>query len=103
MTELIVRDLLPTQFKRMDEVVKAELRGDSALQAAGFPKSLSGVVADRAASAVLGVLQIDAFELLASAWAKARELHEYSTAAGKHPPDEVATLFLGEHELAAEL
>ena len=102
MTELTLRDLLPTEFKRMDEVVKSELHRDSALQKA-FPTALTGVVADKAAGAVLGVLNIDVFGLLAGAWAMARELHPYSTAAGKHPPDETATLFLGEHELAAEL
>lgn len=103
MAELTVRDLLPTRFKRLDEVVEAEVQRDNALHTAGFPKALTGVVAERAASTVGGVLNIDVFELMAGAWAKARELHEYSTAAGKHPPEETSTLFLGEHELAAQL
>ncbi len=103
MTELTVRDLLPTRFEHMDEAIKGELTDNSALQTAGFPKALTGAVADRAAGAIAGALDVDVFEILAGAWAKARELHEYSTAAGKHPPGETSTVFLGEHELAAEL
>jgi hypothetical protein len=103
MPDLTVRDLLPTKFKRMDEVVEDELRRDGALRAARYPNGLNVVVADRATNAVAEVLDIDVFEILAGAWAKARELHEYSTSVGKHSSEETATLFLGEHELSADL
>lgn len=100
---LTVRDLLPARLKRMDEVVKGEIGRDAALKTAGFPLGLSGQIADRTAQAVTGALKIDVIELLAQAWAKAWELHEYSESAGKHSPDEVSTLFLGEHKLTQDL
>jgi len=100
---LTVRDLLPSRLKKMDDAVKGEIRGDAALKAGGFPLALSGTIADRTAAAVAQTLDVDVIGLLAHAWAKAWELHEYSAEVGKHPPDEVNTLFLGEHELSQEL
>lgn len=100
---LTVRDLLPSRLKKMDDAVKGEIGGDAALKAAGFPMALSGAIADRTADAVAKTLDVDVVGVLAHAWAKAWELHEFSEAAGKHPSDEVDTLFLGEHELSQEL
>jgi hypothetical protein len=100
---LTVRDLLPSHLKKMDEAVKGELERDASLKTAGFPLGLSGKIADQTADAVAKTLDVDVIELLARGWAKAWELHEYSEAAGKHPPNEVDTLFLGEHDLRHEL
>jgi hypothetical protein len=44
------------------------------------------------------VLNIDAFELIAKAWASARELHEYANTTD-HPPGHVEIVHLGEHTL----
>jgi hypothetical protein len=100
---LTVRDLLPTRLRKMDDAVKGEIRDDAALQAAHFPLVLSGSIADKTAEAVANTLNVDVIGVLAHAWSKAWELHEYSEAAGKHPSDEVDTLFLGTHELSQEL
>lgn len=100
---LKVRDLLPTRLNGMEKAVTGEIRRDADLKLAGFPLPLSGEIADRTAEEVTKVLDVDVIGLLAHAWAKAWELHEYSLGAGKHPPEEVTTLSLGKHELSQEL
>jgi len=100
---LTVRDLLPDDWQAMDKAVGDALRDDSALQKAHFPPALSSAVANRVMGAVVGALDVKVLGLLADAWAKAREVHQYRTPDATHPPDATTTLFLGEHELSADL
>jgi hypothetical protein len=101
--ELTVRDLLPDDLQAMDKAVGDALRNDPALQKAHLPGGLTGPIADRVAGAVVGVLDVKILSLLADAWAKAREIRQYRTPDATHPADATTTLFLGEHELSADL
>ena len=101
--EMTVRDLLPDDWRAMDKTVGDALRDDPALQKAHFPAGVSGAISNRVAGAVAGVLDVKILTLLANAWAKAREVHQYRTPDATHPADATTTLFLGEHELSADL
>jgi hypothetical protein len=101
--ELTVRDLLPADMHAMDKTVGDALRDDPALQKAHLPGGLTGPIADRVVGAVTGVLNVKILTLLADAWAKAREIRGYRTPDATHPADTTTTLFLGEHELSADL
>lgn len=100
---LTVRDLLPADLQAMDKSVADALRDNPELQKAHFPAGVSGAIANRVTGAVAGVLDVKILTLLADAWAKAREVHQYRTPDASHPVDATTTLFLGEHELSADL
>jgi hypothetical protein len=99
---LRVCDLLPARLDRLDARLKREQAGNAALAKSDLGGMALGVVGEKADEAIRGVLGIDLFGVLAQAWAKARELHEYADVA-KHPPDEISTVFLGDHALTAAL
>ncbi|HVN00404.1 MAG TPA: hypothetical protein VMT68_09330 [Caulobacteraceae bacterium] len=97
-----VRDLLPPSFRRMDEAMDRAQREDPEFKTKVLPGMALGVAGERASQAVRGVLDTDVFELIAGAWAKALELRRAADEADKSP-DKTATVFLGEHELTAEV
>jgi hypothetical protein len=90
-----VNMLLPDDFTNMEQTVRDEMAKDPGLTKT--PGFVAGIVGEKAGAAARGLLNIDVFELIAQAWAKARELHEYADAS-KHPPGEVGSVFLGEND-----
>jgi len=101
--DLTVRDLLPDDMKAMDKAVGKALHDDATLREAHLPAALAGPIAERVTAAVADALDFKILPLVAYAWARAREIHNYRTPDAAHPPDATATLFLGEHEVSAEL
>ena len=102
MTERIVvavRDLLPADLNRMDQVIETELGKE---HGAGFPGFVWKLIGSEANDALRATLSSDMFELLAKGWCVARELHKYSDRA-KHPPGERSIVFLGEHTLTSSV
>jgi hypothetical protein len=99
---LVVSDLLPSHLTNIDEAVKEAMAEDQDIARGKVPSFVGGVIAKRTSEAIRGALDLDVFRVLAAAWAKAQELHEYADP-GKHPSGEVSTLFLGEHNLTCEL
>jgi hypothetical protein len=95
-------DLLPANLDRIDDALTRERAQNTELAAANLPKLAAGVLDEKIGEAVRGALDCDVFGLLAQAWAKARELHEFTDPA-KHPRDEVSTVFLGEHSLTYDV
>lgn len=101
--DLTVRDLLPDDMRTMDRAVGKALHDDAAMRDAHLPAAMAGSIAERVTSAVVDALDFRIMPLVAYAWARAREIHRYRTPDAAHPPDATATLFLGEHEVSAEL
>jgi hypothetical protein len=99
---LQVRELLPTRFENMDDVVKRQLLANAQVNQAGLPNLVWKVVGGKATEAVRSALDCDVFSLVARAWAKALELHKFKDET-KYPPSKKATLFLGEHKLKTEI
>jgi hypothetical protein len=97
-----IRQLLPERFERMDDAMARAKKGDPQLKAANLPGIALDVAGARATSAVRDALDIDVFELIAKAWAKALELRRAADDA-EADPDKTATVFLGEHKLVADL
>lgn len=95
-------DLIPADLDRLDETLQRQRASNAELAKTNLPKLAVGVLDEKVNEALRGVLDCDVFGLLAQGWAKARELHEFADPA-KHPPDEVSTMFLGEHALSVEL
>jgi hypothetical protein len=95
-----MRDLLPASFGQMDAQLKKEIGANRDLAREHMPNLAVEVLGDKVSGALEQVLNVDVFELMANAWAKASELHEY-----KDPPksDEIATLFLDKHPLSSEM
>lgn len=102
MSDYPVRQLLPDRIQHMDEVVTQELRQHSPGGQARFPDYVWRIAGARVGEAVKDALDADVFTLLARAWGKARELHEY-TDTDKHPPDTPESVFLGSHQLTVEV
>jgi hypothetical protein len=95
-----VADLLPKHLEHLDAQIEKQKATNAQLGA--LPAMAMGVVNERVDAAVRQSLTCDVFQVLAQAWAKARELHDYADPA-KHPADETSTMFLGEHALATDL
>jgi hypothetical protein len=95
-----VADLLPSHLDHLDAALEREKAANAKL--ASLPAVAMGVVGERVDAAVRETLSCDVFQVLAGAWAKARELHDYADET-KHPAGETATMFLGEHALGVDL
>jgi hypothetical protein len=95
-----VADLLPSRLDNLDAALQHEKASNANL--ASLPGVAMGAVGQRVDAAVRDALNCDVFQVLAGAWAKARELHDYADET-KHPPDEASTVFLGEHGLGVDL
>ncbi len=65
-------------------------------QGVGATRLAWGVIGSQAADAIKSVLNVDALQLLGSAWCVAKELHEYTDRA-KHPDGERSVVYLGSH------
>ncbi|GAA0303781.1 hypothetical protein GCM10009087_12060 [Sphingomonas oligophenolica] len=101
--DLTVRELLPDDMKAMDKAVGKLLHDDTTLREAHLPAALNGPIAERVTAAVADALDFKVLPVVAYAWARAREIHRYRTPDAGLPADATATLFLGEHEVSAEL
>lgn len=99
-TGMSVADLLPAHLDHLDAALEREKAANA--QLASLPAIASGIVGERVDAAVREALSCDVFQVLAGAWAKARELHDYADVT-KHPTDETSTMFLGEHGLGVDL
>lgn len=99
---VLVRDLLPGRFSRMDEALKTEFRKDAGAGEAKLSRLAWNLLESETTNAVHDVLACDVFELIARAWCTARELHGY-TDESQHPHTERSIVFLGEHVLATTL
>ncbi len=97
-----ISDLIPADLERLDETLQRQRASNAELARTNLPKLAAGVLDEKINEGLRGVLDCDVFGLLAQGWAKARELHEFADPA-KHPPDEVSTMFLGEHSLSVEV
>ncbi|HWF75934.1 MAG TPA: hypothetical protein VN694_02040 [Caulobacteraceae bacterium] len=95
-----VADLLPGKLDHLDAAIQQEKAANA--QVASLPALAMGVVGERVDTAVRETLGCDVFQVLAQAWAKARELHEYADEA-RHPIGETSTMYLGEHALGVDL
>ena len=95
-------DLIPVDLDRLDDTLQRQRASNAELAKTNLPKLAVGVMDEKVNEALRGALDCDVFGLLAQAWAKARELHEFTDPA-QHPPDEVATMFLGEHSLSVDV
>ena len=95
-----VADLLPGRLDHLDAAIQKEKAANA--QVASLPALAMGVVGERVDSAVREALGCDVFQVLAQAWAKARELHEYADET-KQPADETSSVYLGEHALGVDL
>ena len=95
-------DLIPADLEHLDDALARQRASNAELAKTILPKLAAGVLDEKIDEALLGALDCDVFGLLAQAWAKARELHEFTDEA-QHPPDEISTMFLGEHSLSVEL
>ena len=95
-------DLIPADLEHLDEALARRRATNAELAKTNLPKLAAGVMDEKIDEALHGALDCDVFGLLAQAWAKARELHEFTDEA-QHPPDEISTMFLGEHSLSVEL
>lgn len=94
-----IRDLLPASFDRMAGTMQTELCRQDGVTGT---RLAWGFVGSEASSAVLSVLNVDVFELVAHGWCVAKELHEY-TDSTRHPPNEHAIVHLGEHAFVKAL
>ncbi len=91
-----VADLLPGHFDKLAETVAEHVEQEPG----GLGRIALGAIQSRAAEQLRGVLAIDAFELIAKAWAAAREMHGYADSAS-HPKGRTETCYLGQHSLSA--
>ena len=97
-----VRELLPDRFEEMDVILKENLGKDSGAGGSGLPGFALRMAGEKVTGAICDSLDCDVFEILAKAWVKARELHEFKDPA-KHPPGETSSVFLGDHKLSAQI
>lgn len=96
---VMVNDLLPGTFNRMEGVVRNEFSKDPAM---GMASRVSGLIGSTVTGAILKRLNFDVVELLGRGWVFARELHEYKDPT-KHPPGESSIVYLGKHKMKTEL
>jgi hypothetical protein len=96
---VLVSELLPDSFSRMDQVVQSELSKNASVGEAKLPRFAWHLIESQTTKALHDVLACDVFELLARAWCTARELHKYADES-EHPRTERSIVSLGEHVLA---
>jgi hypothetical protein len=93
-----VRDLLPDRFKSLDEVARQRIEEDPQLKRMRYGRTLvSGVVGEKVGDGLRAALDCDALDLVAKAWAKAREIQ---ACAAELDEGELGSVALGEHELS---
>lgn len=97
-----IRQLLPNPFNHLADTIGSEPREDSKEGSKSLPGIAARIAAGRAETALRSALDTDVFTLIAQAWAKALELHEAAKAADASP-SKTATLYLGKHEVSADL
>jgi hypothetical protein len=61
-----------------------------------------GVIGSQAGDALKSVLNMDALDVLGSAWAMAKQLHEF-TDRSKHPEGERSVAYLGNHKFTKSM
>lgn len=97
-----LRKLLPGSFEHLEDVVRTKLSGEPGADWGRVPQFVWQFAGAKVADAVHEVLDIDAFELIARAWAKAVELSEYNDPV-KFPRDKESKTHLLDHKLTAKL
>ena len=97
-----IRQLLPNPCKHLDDTIGSEPREGSEQGSKTLPGIAASIAAGRAESVLRGALDTDVFTLIAQAWAKALELHQAAEAADASP-NKTATLYLGKHEVSADI
>ena len=97
-----VRSLLPVQFRRVDDAVEQGRQDDPEFRVVKVPGVALSVAGEKVTDAVQNALDFDIFELVAQAWAKARELESHAKET-LETPGKTATLFLGEHLLSCDI
>lgn len=95
-----VSTLFPSEFDGMDEVLRNEVGRDTGLGQKIIPGFAWRIIGTKANKAIHAALNFNVVELLARAWCRAPELHEYNDAR-KFPADVEWTVFLGQHELSS--
>jgi hypothetical protein len=99
---ITVRSLLPDKFRRIDEAIDQGRKDDPEFQMVKVPGVALSVAGEKASDAVTAALDFDVFELVAQAWAKARELEAHAKET-LETPGKTATLFLGSHSLTCDI
>lgn len=87
-----VSDLLPSGLQ-IEQTMKDALSKE---QGIGAARLAWGVIGSQATGAIRSVLNVDALQLLGSAWTFAKALHEYADPT-KHPEGERSVVYLGSH------
>ena len=98
-SDVMVNELLPHTFNRLEGVVRDELSKDPAM---GVASRVWELIGSTATGAIRDRLNFDVVELLGRGWVFARELHEYKDP-NKHPRDESSIVYLGKHKMKTEL
>ena len=93
---LPVSGLLPDDFEGLPIGVAHYLRGERQ----SWARLTFGLVLSQATERLRAVLDFDAFDMVAKAWAIARVLREFTDPA-RHPPDRIEVAEFGEHTLTA--
>jgi hypothetical protein len=91
--QLQVRDLLPGSLQ-IEQTMKDALSQDHEL---GAQKLAWNFIGSQASDALKSVLNIDALQVLGSAWCVAKQLHDF-TDPSKHPKGERSVVYLGSHK-----
>lgn len=92
-------DLIAGDLHAVVDKVEQELRTSDAAQSASIAWSL---VKAEAAMRLQEALKVDALELIAGAWSKARDLKKYADSA-RYPPDQSIVVHLGEHKVSCRM
>ncbi len=98
---LILRDLLPSQFENMEQVVEENLFNDTDRPAGNFAGWLWQFVGSKATAAIHELLNFNVLQLFARGWCLAKELEAFSDPE-KHTKKRVS-VFVGDHKLPIEL
>ncbi len=93
---IAVSQLFPPDFLQTDKAFQAEVERQGLEK---LPGAAWTIIRSDATRQLDGVLNVNAFDLLASGWCKARELQEYANPA-QHPATELSNVFLAEHTLS---
>lgn len=91
---VMISDLLPDPIEKLRTSVETHVNQEPGLLA----KLSVGLLKSQADRQIRDVLRVDPFDLIAKAWATARELHAYGDPA-LHPVGQTEITYLGKHTL----
>lgn len=99
---VLLGSLLPYEFGRLEETMRAEFDKDPDVNRANFPNFAWHVCGSEAANALHQVLNCDVFELVARGWCFARELVKYAEESEREPAKRTI-VYLGEHTVTTSV